>query len=496
MKKFLLLLLCVFFCSYSIQGQAHPLPNGVNHNTSLAIENNQLLLKYNLLMYYTDLDVLYKQIDLDSNNQITDEEKSKWLVGIEEKLFIETNAVTYKAQKLLDFSNYLDIKDSVYPTVTFTVSFGNISLPSDLVDFKLHNKYRIQSGDPQDWNFSFDQQSIYIEDVKVDGGELVSGKWRAAQTSSPTPQNQISTNIFSYDGARNFLDSSLKDPNLGGITLVSLIFVSMLFGAAHTLTPGHGKSIIGAYMAAIRGTFKDAVIMATSTTLSHTGTVIGLGLIFVFLKNGLKVAIPFINQAIQIPSINVRLILPYLNIISGLAIIGIGLWMFRKRVNEFVKTKVAEETHKKLHEQKLDHQHDALGNHSHTYEHEDNHTHSHHHNHTHDHGSHTHDIPDHRLTLKEAIMLGLSTGLSPCIDAIAILILAINLDKTALGIGIIFAFSFGMAATLIAIGWLVGHGIKSTKRFAWSKDILLWIPMISSLLIALTGLLLLIQTRG
>jgi ABC-type nickel/cobalt efflux system permease component RcnA len=472
--------------------QAHPLPNGVNHNTKLSVQSGNLVLSYSLLMFYTDLDIFYAQLTPDKLQPITDEQGQKWLEALKPKIYIESAGKKYEPLGISNFANYIDIKDNIYPTVNFDINFGPSNLKGNLEDFTFTNTYRIQSGDSQDWNFVYDIDSVYMENVKFPDGQTITGSWSDPKKSqsgetnglSNGATNSTSTN-FVYDTARSFLDTAVRDPQLSLPTILTLIFISILFGAAHTLTPGHGKSIIGAYMASIHGTWKDAVIMATSTTLSHTGIVILLGFVFVFLKAGWQTTIPIINANISIPALNLRSILPFLNVVSGMAIIVIGAWMFRARLKDYIALKVKQQRHAHEHQHGIEHDHHH--NHNTNHSHSETHTHNH---------SHVHNIPDHRLSLRESIWLGMSTGLSPCIDAIAILILAINLDKIWLGIGIILAFSIGMAGTLVIIGWSVGAGLKGTKRFKWGQNMLEWLPMISSALIVVVGILLLIQTRG
>ncbi|GAB4143548.1 MAG: high frequency lysogenization protein HflD [Patescibacteria group bacterium] len=313
----------------------------------------------------------------------------------------------------------------------------------------------------------------------------------------------------------DYLNAVLKDPQFSAVTIFGLSVAAFVFGMSHTLTPGHGKSMIGAYMASINGKLTDAVVMALSTTLSHTGIITLLALIFAFLRNGLD------WSWIKIPPQDFRSFIPYLTTFSGLAIIGIAFWIFNSRLLDLIKFKEDEAVHHFQHTNDLDHAH---LNHTDEYTEKAELTHSneqghehHHHDHFHDdhhlnqssaasttsgnslvihHHGHSHIVPSKRLTLREAIALGLSNGLTPCIDAVAILIIAINLDRIWLGIYIILIFSLGMAATLTAIGYGVGHGIKLFQKRSNNQEIVLWIPIYSALLIAALGLMLLIQVRG
>jgi nickel/cobalt exporter len=79
----------------------------------------------------------------------------------------------------------------------------------------------------------------------------------------------------------------------------------------------------------------------------------------------------------------------------------------------------------------------------HQHDHDD-----HHHDHDHD---HDHHIPD-RVTLRDLLVLGISGGMVPCPEALGIMLIAIGLNRILLGLGMVVAFSFGLAAVLIAIG--------------------------------------------
>src|SRR5207237_9603499 len=55
-----------------------------------------------------------------------------------------------------------------------------------------------------------------------------------------------------------------------------LLCLSAVFGAVHALTPGHGKTLVAAYLVGERGTMAHALLLGVVTTLTHTGVVIAL----------------------------------------------------------------------------------------------------------------------------------------------------------------------------------------------------------------------------
>src|SRR5580692_9451088 len=112
--------------------------------------------------------------------------------------------------------------------------------------------------------------------------------------------------------------------------------VAFVLGAAHALTPGHGKTIVAAYLVGSRGTLKHAVFLGAMVTFTHTVSVFLLGLATLFLFH---YVVP--QNVIQV-----------LGAVSGLSIVAIGGWMLYKRLRG------AGHTHTHDHDHGHDHAHD------------------------------------------------------------------------------------------------------------------------------------------
>lgn len=97
--------------------------------------------------------------------------------------------------------------------------------------------------------------------------------------------------------------------------LILVFFFSFLLGAAHALTPGHGKTVVSAYMVGTGGTVKDAVTLGISVTVMHLSSVVALG---IFLALTSRYVIP--------PGIKSTM-----GALSGLIIVCIGLHMTYRR---------------------------------------------------------------------------------------------------------------------------------------------------------------------
>lgn len=246
--------------------------------------------------------------------------------------------------------------------------------------------------------------------------------------------------------------------------IVGAIGIAFALGAAHALTPGHGKTIVAAYLVGSRGTLKHAAFLGAMVTFTHTVSVFLLGLATLFL---FQYVVP--QKVTQV-----------LGAISGLSIIAIGGWMLVKRLRGSAHV----HTH--------DHEHVHVHHHHHDHDHDHPHVHEHPHEHTHSHGpgGHTHShVPD-EISWSGLVALGASGGLVPCESALVLLLTAIALRRVGLGLVLLVSFSIGLALVLMAIGVLViyaknllpGGGHASGNRF------FRWMPVASAAVVMLLGM--------
>src|SRR5580692_8200681 len=134
----------------------------------------------------------------------------------------------------------------------------------------------------------------------------------------------------------DYLPRLLHQEQLTPWMIAVAIGIAFVLGAAHALTPGHGKTIVAAYLVGSRGTLKHAVFLGAMVTLTHTITVFLLGLATLFL---FQYVVP--QKLTQV-----------LGAISGLSIVAIGGWMLYKRLRG------AGHTHTHDHDHGHDHAHD------------------------------------------------------------------------------------------------------------------------------------------
>ena len=276
------------------------------------------------------------------------------------------------------------------------------------------------------------------------------------------------------------------------LAIVALV-VSFVLGGLHALTPGHGKAIVAAYLVGSKGRVIDAVFLGIVVTITHTFSVIVLGVVML-------VAQGFAPEDI----------VPWLSLFSGVLIVGIGAWLLTRNMKQYYSSGAESQAHGHHHPHPHDHSHahDHSHEHDHDHPHADNHDHGHDdhshddshdddHGHSHDdalthsHGGRTHShAPPERTGFLGLLSLGISGGIVPCVDALIGLLFAISLNKLVWGLIILCAFSLGLAAVLVAIGILMVLAKPVIERFTGEGVWLQRLPMISAAVVILLGALL------
>jgi len=239
--------------------------------------------------------------------------------------------------------------------------------------------------------------------------------------------------------------------------LVVTLLMAMLWGAAHALSPGHGKTIVGAYLVGSRSTPRHAAFLGLAVTITHTAGVIALGMVTLFASNYI------------LP----ERLFPWISVVSGLTVCALGLWTFWTRM----------------------HGGPALGHH-HEHEHDGVHVHSH--------GGHTHShLPpggldnDHRVTWRSLLALGISGGILPCPSALVVLLGSIALGRVGFGLALVVAFSLGLASTLTLLGlaFLFAGNFLDSRLSGRQRTVSLlrYAPAIGSLALTLAGAIIILR---
>jgi len=322
-----------------------------------------------------------------------------------------------------------------------------------------------------------------------------------------------------------------------GVILLAVV-TALGVGAAHALEPGHGKTIVAAYLVGGRGTAWHAVILGFVVTASHTAGVFLLGLVTLYAS---RYMVP-------------ERLYPLLGAASGLTIAGLGVWLFLQRFaggdghhhghshhhphghahdhdHSPARAHGRDDSHSDMHglaqafDQSPTQSHAHALHLSHVHDHGPMHDHvdsldqslhhgrsparagghdpnptdgharslDHHHAHEHqrEHGHHHHASP---ATLRELFALGITGGIVPCPAALVVLLSAIALRRTGFGLMLILAFSVGLASVLVGIGLLMVYARRFMTRI--QGDGLLvrrWLPLTSAAIITVLGLTIAVQ---
>jgi ABC-type nickel/cobalt efflux system permease component RcnA len=264
----------------------------------------------------------------------------------------------------------------------------------------------------------------------------------------PAPEPEGFWDLFRKVNSEESL-SVLLNTNAG---LGLILLLAFLHGAIHSAAPGHGKTMVAAYLIGEQGTPKHAIILGFIVTLTHTSTAFAVALLLKFVLP------PTAAPAIQ----------SILGVGGGLLVAFIGLWLFMTRLAG-----------------RSDHVH--LGSHSHAHTH--SHSHSHGDGHTHSHGLTPEQFA--RVNPARLVLLGISGGLIPCWGAILWVLYCVTAGRYGLALWAVLAFSVGLALVLIVIGLSVVWGARiGTARFGrrYLPALAKWLPIIGAALVVVIGL--------
>jgi ABC-type nickel/cobalt efflux system permease component RcnA len=218
-----------------------------------------------------------------------------------------------------------------------------------------------------------------------------------------------------------------------GVLLLSFL-VAAFWGAAHALTPGHGKALVAAYLVGTKGTPRHAFMLGGTVTIAHTAGVFALGLVTLGLS---QFIVP-------------ERLYPWLTLVSGLLVVVVGASVLRRRIRTGGRGDHAE-----------------------------------HHHHHHDNEHHHHD--DDALTSRGILGVGVAAGLLPCPSALVVLLSAIALHRVGLGLALIVAFSVGLAVTITAIGLVAVLARRAFGRLSLNGPVVRALPAVSAALILAVG---------
>ncbi|MGH2550791.1 MAG: nickel/cobalt transporter, partial [Thermomicrobiales bacterium] len=361
------------------------------------------------------------EIDADGDGAITDAESSAYVAGV---LGNVTLTVDGQVQPLtvtsIEMPSYLNIQAGyglirVFTSATLaegmtgthTISFANLYSPTGSmyqVNTFISEAGAITLGTQ---NRDDTQQTISVDYAVGD----------VAPIASDASDSPVGTTTATGQAQR--LLSYFDTPSLSAWQLMLALGLALVLGGLHALTPGHGKTLVAAYLVGGRGTVKHAAALGAIVTATHTTSVIVIGLIAISASHWIM------------PSV----LVPAMEVFAGMLVVAMGFRLIRQRWIAFRQGRSAI---------------GAVGF-------------------THSHGNgaaHSHLPPAEDVNVGSLVAMGVSGGLVPCPEALGIMIIAVGLNRAVLGLGLIVSFSLGLATMLIAIGIVLVRSRSLVERIS------------------------------
>lgn len=341
------------------------------------------------------------------------------------------------------------LSDVIYTDFNKPITFsteGSTSGTSEIKNITWVFEETTQSTTDATYQFNPSKQLAFvIVRITTDDG-FFADNWVQLTNTSFNANEQINPNSGGFAKKISDLSTTLVKQGFNAssnpLLFVGAAVLIFIGGGLHAITPGHGKSLMGVYLLGKKkGKFTDVLLITASITFTHTVAIFLLGFIFLALEQ----------------TISVTEVIPYFEKLSALIVVVLAVNLIKNGYRNWKHMK--------------DHEHGDT-----------HHTHKHHHNHVKIHSK------------KDLLLVGVSGGILPCIDAFAILALSVSAGKILIGIFLVVVFSLGLASTITLLGFLLIHGkdkLKLEERFGKTAEI--YGPIVSGSLILVIALRLLLK---
>ena len=267
-----------------------------------------------------------------------------------------------------------------------------------------------------------------------------------------------------------------------GLAILSF-FAAVVLGGLHAFAPGHGKALMAAYLVGQDGSWRQAMLIGTSVTVTHTAGVLVLGVVL----STVAVAAP-------------ERVYPYLGLASGVLVCGIGITLLRRAL----RGRHSEE-HGADHAEDNPHPH----GHPHPWAGQPGHSQTPAaagqyagttvalrpaaHTHTHGGRAHSHSVA---TDARGLLAVGFAGGLVPAPSAVIVLLGGIALGRAWFGVLLVLAYGIGMSVALAGTGLLLVHARRRVQGRLLSsgtsprgvRRILTELPLVTAVVVVLVGL--------
>ncbi len=445
---------------------AHPLGNfTINHYAGLQVTSNSMEIDYVLDMAEIPAFGEINQLDTNHNRQAEPSETVQYPsqkcleVNSQLKLLINkvpkslslvnwavefppgvgglsTLRLTCNFQRsieLADQNQLVEFEDKLYPKRLgwreITLVAKDVTIQGDFAASSITNRLRDYPNE------------LLSSPLDLRGISFKLNPTLSTQAVSPSPQVSRPLDNALTGRSNDVFTSLITQENQHFLTIPIALVIAFLWGGLHALSPGHGKTVVGAYLVGSRSNAQQAVFLGLIVTITHTVGIFALGLLALGSSK----------------FILTEQMYPWLNVLSGGLIAVIGLNLLTSRWTS------------------------TQGSHSHDHGHDHEHSHGlhHHHNHNHEHTQ--------SKTWSSLLLLGVSGGLLPCPSALVVLLSAISLGRIGFGLALVSAFSLGLAAVLTGIGLILVYAKEQFEHLPLQMPKLKMLPVAGALCITLIG---------
>lgn len=492
-KRLLTVLLLVLLAfTFTSRASAHP-ADVITHNYILTLNEEGLEISWGILPAPLVTEIIWGQVDTDGDSLVSSGEAVSWAEEQANSLTatLDGESLSFELDKIIwpDSMDLLRLGDQpillfvqaawpeeIAPGEAATLVFSN-QVPNSLHWFSIEAEGATAFSPPTQEGGRLDLK------IATPLAESSDAEWLTAwESGKPSIPGLVSA--FGLDelaeqasesnqrqGVIGILEGLIRDNETSPVFYLSAFGLSLILGALHAMSPGHGKTVVAAYLVGASGRYYHAVALGSIVTLTHTGSVFALGIATLAASSYFMPTNVF----------------PLLEIISGLLILILGIslltprirdWLRKRRLDQEIsapRTTTPTENDPSQKRVLINQPITEIGpDHSH--------------------------IPEERgyipvprgpsegsplqgITWRSLLTLGISGGLVPCPDAIAILLIAVTINRISFGLSLIVAFSLGLAVILILIGLLIVQGRRLFERLRWFDRAAFVMPIVSALIV-------------
>ena len=423
---------------------AHPIGNfTINTSASLVLRPDEVIVVYTVDMAEIPALQALQRIDRDGRRSVSEEESNGFLAktcpalsaqmsltldGRETQLVIRASSVAISdGEAGLPTLRLTCVASAPIPAGSHELSFGDTNY-EDRVGW--HEVVAVGDG-----------VTLLRSDVPTESRSDGLRSYPAGETPSDVRSASIAfraggpaLSAAPADGSaspeRGLLAGLAARPDLSVGLIALMLVVAIGVGAVHALGPGHGKTLIGAYLVGSEGTVRQAALVGVAVSVMHTASVLALGLLVLTAE---RLLAP-------------ERVYPWLGLGSGLVALGLGTALLISRIHALSAA---------------DHERDHV------------------------HGGRP-------LSRQGLMALAFAGGILPSPSALVLLLASVSLGRTALGLALIAAFSVGLATSLAAVGALAVRA-RTLAEGTLSARVMRLAPVVSAGCIAAVGVALTVR---